>query len=36
MITQDFRDTGLFGPEQSCPADAPVADRLLAFSGRKV
>ncbi|MDQ1479148.1 MAG: hypothetical protein QOI44_9 [Actinomycetota bacterium] len=36
MISQDFRDMGLFGPEQSCPADAPVTDRLMAFSGRKV
>jgi len=36
MIGQEFRDMGLFGAEQPCPADAPVADRLLAFSGRKV
>jgi uncharacterized protein (TIGR03086 family) len=36
MISQDFRDLGLFAAEQPCPADAPVTDRLLAFSGRKV
>ena len=36
MISQDFRDMGLFAPEQPCPGDAPVTDRLLAFSGRKV
>ena len=36
MIGQEFRDMGLFAAEQPCPADAPVADRLLAFSGRKV
>ena len=36
MISQDFRDMGLFGPEQPCPADAPVTDRLMAFSGRIV
>jgi uncharacterized protein (TIGR03086 family) len=36
MIGQEFRDMGLFGPEQPCPADAPVTDRLFAFSGRKI
>jgi len=36
MISQDLRDMGLFGPEQPSPADAPVTDRLFAFSGRPV
>ena len=36
MIGQEFRDMGLFAAEQPCPAGAPVADRLLVFSGRKV
>ena len=36
MIGQELRDAGLFAPEQPCPADAPVTDRLFAFSGRKV
>ncbi len=36
MIGQELRDAGLFAAEQPCPADAPVTDRLFAFSGRKV
>jgi uncharacterized protein (TIGR03086 family) len=36
MIGAELRDAGLFGPEQPCPADAPVTDRLFAFSGRTV
>jgi hypothetical protein len=36
MISQDFRDMGLFAAEQPCPADAPVTKRLAAFSGQKV
>jgi uncharacterized protein (TIGR03086 family) len=36
MIGPEWRGSGLFGAEQPAPADAPVADRLLAFAGRKV
>jgi uncharacterized protein (TIGR03086 family) len=36
MIGPEWRRPGAFGAEQPAPADAPVADRLLAFAGRKV
>ena len=36
MIGPDFRAPGLFDAEQPCPDDAPPAERLLAFAGRKV
>ena len=36
MIGPDFRKPGIFDAEQPCADDAPVADRLLAFAGRKV
>ena len=36
MIGPELRVPGVFGAEQSCPADAPVTKRLAAFSGRKV
>jgi uncharacterized protein (TIGR03086 family) len=36
MIGPELRDAGLFGPQQDAPADAPLADRILAFAGRKV
>ena len=36
MITDDFRQPGVFDAEQPCPADAPVEDRLLAFAGRRI
>jgi len=36
MIGPDFRQPGIFDAEQPCPDDAPVAQRLLAFAGRKV
>ena len=36
MIGPELRMPGVFDAEQPCPADAPVAQRLLAFSGRKV
>ena len=36
MMGPEWRENGLFGPEQPCPDDAPVTQRLLAFSGRKV
>ncbi|HEX5615121.1 MAG TPA: TIGR03086 family metal-binding protein, partial [Acidimicrobiia bacterium] len=36
VIGPDFRQPGYFGAEQSLPADAPAADRLLAFAGRSV
>ena len=36
MIGPEFRVPGVFGPEQPCPADAPVTKRLLAFGGRTV
>jgi uncharacterized protein (TIGR03086 family) len=36
MITDDFRNSGLFDAEQPAPEGAPPAERLLAFAGRKV
>ena len=36
MITDDFRQPGVFDVEQPCAADAPVEDRLLAFAGRRI
>ena len=37
MLTPEFRaHVGAFGPEQPCPADAPIHDRLAAFLGRQV
>jgi uncharacterized protein (TIGR03086 family) len=36
MIGPEMRVPGVFGPEQPCTDDAPVADRLLAFAGRTV
>ena len=36
MIGQELRDAGLFGPEQPCAPDAPITQRLFAFSGRMV
>jgi uncharacterized protein (TIGR03086 family) len=36
MIGPELRMPGVFDDEQPCPADAPVTQRLLAFSGRKV
>jgi uncharacterized protein (TIGR03086 family) len=36
MIGPELRAPGVFGPEQPCAADAPVEQRLLAFSGRRV
>ncbi len=36
MIGPEMRQPGVFDAEQEAPADAPVADRLLAFAGRKV
>ena len=35
MIGPDLRAPGLFDEAQPCDDDAPVADRLLAFAGRK-
>jgi uncharacterized protein (TIGR03086 family) len=32
---EDKRANGVFGPEVTVPTDAPVADRLLALSGRR-
>jgi uncharacterized protein (TIGR03086 family) len=36
MIGPELRQPGVFGPEQPCSDDAPVTQRLLAFSGRAV
>lgn len=36
MVGPEWRAPGVFGPEQPAPADAPPADRLLAFAGRKI
>ena len=36
LITDDFRRPGVFDAEQPAPPDASVADRLLAFAGRRV
>jgi uncharacterized protein (TIGR03086 family) len=36
MIGPELRIPGVFDPEQPAPADAPAADRLLAFAGRTV
>ncbi len=36
MITDDFRQAGVFEAEQPCPDDAPIADRLAAFAGRQL
>lgn len=36
LITPEFRRPGVFGAEQSAPADASSMDKLLAFAGRKV
>jgi uncharacterized protein (TIGR03086 family) len=36
MIGPELRMPGVFDAEQPCPADAPIMQRLLAFSGRKV
>ena len=30
------RREGVFGPEATCDADAPLEDQLAAFLGRKV
>ena len=36
MIGSELRMPGVFDPEQPCADDAPVTQRLMAFSGRKV
>ena len=36
MIGPELRQPGVFGPEQPCPDNAPVTQRLFAFSGRTV
>ena len=35
MISDALRATGAFGPPVPVPADAPVGDRLVAFTGRR-
>lgn len=36
MLTPERRGSGkAFGPEVPCPEDAPIEDRLVAFSGRQ-
>jgi len=36
MISDELRQPGVFGPEQPAPEGASTADKLLAFTGRKV
>jgi len=36
MIGPEWRAPGVFDPEQPVAEDAPIADRLLAFGGRKI
>jgi uncharacterized protein (TIGR03086 family) len=36
IVSDDFRSAGFFAAEEKVPDDAPPADRLLAFAGRKV
>jgi len=36
LITEDFRQPGVFGAEQPAPPDANAAQKLLAFAGRSV
>jgi uncharacterized protein (TIGR03086 family) len=36
MLTPQWRAPGVFGDEQPVADDAPVADRLLAFAGRRI
>lgn len=36
VITEEWRQPGVFGPEQTAPAGASSVDRLLAFAGRKL
>jgi uncharacterized protein (TIGR03086 family) len=36
MLAPEMRAMGIFGDEQPCAESAPVDDRLLAFTGRKV
>jgi uncharacterized protein (TIGR03086 family) len=35
MISDDYRASGMFGPAIDVPADAPLQDRLAAFTGRQ-
>ena len=36
-VPQQVRDLGtVFGPEQPCPDEAPIADRLAAYLGRRI
>ena len=36
MLSPEMRRPGVFDAEQPVPADAAIADRLLAFAGRKI
>jgi hypothetical protein len=36
VITDIWRTDGVLGPELPCASDAPLADRVLAFAGRKI
>jgi uncharacterized protein (TIGR03086 family) len=36
MVGPELRIPGVFDAEQPAPADAPAADRLLAFAGRRI
>ena len=34
MLTDDWRNAGMFGPSVAVADDAPAADRLAALAGR--
>jgi len=36
MVGPELRQPGFYDPEQTVPADAPAADRLLGFAGRSI
>jgi uncharacterized protein (TIGR03086 family) len=36
MVGPELRQPGLYDAEQPAPADAPIADRLFAFAGRRI
>jgi uncharacterized protein (TIGR03086 family) len=36
MLSPELRASGMFAEAQPCPDDAPIADRLMAYSGRPV
>lgn len=36
VVNDVWRTDGVLGPERPCASDAPLADRVLAFAGRKI